>query len=87
MWISRKVISPTSTSIGIVENEAIDRLPSEQAELVRLIHWEGFTVVEAAGVLGISESTARGRYQRARANLAEDPTIRMFSSALTGRDP
>jgi RNA polymerase sigma-70 factor (ECF subfamily) len=66
--------------------EAIDRLPLDQAELVRLIHWEGFSVVEAAGVLGISESTTRGRYQRARTNLAEDPTIRAFASALTGRD-
>ena len=54
---------------------AIERLPRDQVELVTLVHWEGFTVVEAATVLGISESTARGRYQRARANLARDPDI------------
>lgn len=54
---------------------AIDRLPPDQSELVRLIHWEGFSVVEAARIIGTSESTARGRYQRARGNLAKDPQI------------
>lgn len=56
-------------------SEAINRLPADQAELVRLIHWDGFSVVEAASVLRIRESTARGRYQRARLNLAADPDI------------
>jgi RNA polymerase sigma-70 factor (ECF subfamily) len=48
---------------------AVDALPEDQRELVRLIHWDGFTVGEAADVVGIRESTARGRYQRARATL------------------
>lgn len=56
--------------------DAVARLPEDQAELIRLVHWEGFSVVDAAAVLEISESTARGRYQRARANLANDPAIR-----------
>lgn len=55
--------------------EAIARLPVNQAELVRLIHWDGFSVVDAARALEISESTARGRYQRARIKLAQDPSI------------
>lgn len=55
--------------------DAIARLPENQAELVRLVHWDGFSVVEAAKILGLSESTARGRYQRARNRLAEDPQI------------
>ena len=54
---------------------AIDRLPRDQVDLVTLVHWEGFSVVEAGTVLGITESTARGRYQRARANLMRDPEI------------
>ncbi len=54
---------------------AIERLPANQADLVRLVHWDGFSVVEAARILGLSESTARGRYQRARTRLAEDPDI------------
>lgn len=50
---------------------ALDALSGDQSELVRLVLWDGFTVPEAAVVLGISESTARGRYQRARARLRE----------------
>ena len=51
--------------------EALDALPDDRSELVRLVLWDGFTLPEAATVLGISESTARGRYQRARAQLRE----------------
>jgi len=51
--------------------DALATLPAEQAELVRLVHWDGFSVVDAAGVLGIRESTARGRYQRARIALKQ----------------
>jgi len=54
---------------------AIKRLPANQAELVRLVHWEGFSIVQAARILGLSESTTRGRYQRARNRLAQDPDI------------
>ncbi|MFF2272100.1 RNA polymerase sigma factor [Agromyces sp. NPDC058136] len=50
---------------------ALDALPDHQSELVRLVLWDGFTLPEAAQVLGISESTARGRYQRARLRLRE----------------
>ncbi|MFF2276276.1 RNA polymerase sigma factor [Agromyces sp. NPDC058126] len=50
---------------------ALDAIPDDQSELVRLVLWDGFTVPEAATILGISESTARGRYQRARAQLRE----------------
>jgi RNA polymerase sigma-70 factor (ECF subfamily) len=50
---------------------ALDAIPADQSELVRLILWDGFTLPEAATILGIRESTARGRYQRARAQLRE----------------
>lgn len=50
---------------------ALDDLPSDQSELVRLVLWDGFTVPEAAKILDISESTARGRYQRARLKLTQ----------------
>lgn len=56
---------------GIEVRDAIARLSPDQAELVRLIHWEGFTVAAAGSILGISASTARTRYQRARADLKE----------------
>jgi RNA polymerase sigma-70 factor (ECF subfamily) len=50
---------------------ALDAIPADQSELVRLVLWEGFTLGEAASILGIRASTARGRYQRARAQLRE----------------
>ncbi len=50
---------------------ALDAIPDNQSELVRLVLWDGFTLPEAATILGISESTARGRYQRARIQLRE----------------
>jgi len=49
---------------------AIAKLPEADAELVRLVHWDGLTLAEAATVVGINASTARGRYQRARTALA-----------------
>ncbi|WP_415127831.1 sigma factor-like helix-turn-helix DNA-binding protein [Microbacterium sp.] len=39
------------------------------AELVTLVHWDGFTIAEAGLLQGVPASTARGRYQRARARL------------------
>jgi len=54
---------------GAEVRDAIGRLSSVQAELVRLIHWDGFAIVEAAQILSIRPSTARTRYQRARADL------------------
>lgn len=54
---------------GLEIRDAIARLSPDQAELVRLVHWEGFTVAEAGAILDIPASTARTRYQRARADL------------------
>lgn len=56
---------------GLEVRDAIARLPLEQAELVRLVHWEGFTIAAAGEILGVSASTARTRYQAARADLRE----------------
>ncbi|NYF14831.1 RNA polymerase sigma-70 factor (ECF subfamily) [Pseudoclavibacter sp. JAI123] len=56
---------------AIEVREALDRLPANQGELVRLILWDGFTLPQAAEILGVKESTARGRYQRARIRLRE----------------
>ena len=54
---------------GAEVRDAIARLDPDLAELVRLVHWEGFSLVEAAEVMGVPASTARGRYQRAREEL------------------
>ncbi|GMA23757.1 DNA-directed RNA polymerase sigma-70 factor [Luteimicrobium album] len=50
---------------------ALEHLDPELSELVTLIHWDGFTLVEAAQLQGIPASTARGRYQRAKSVLRE----------------
>jgi len=55
----------TSSSSARVQ-DAIDRLPEPLAELVRLVHWDGFGIGDAGDLLGVSASTARGRYARAR---------------------
>ena len=49
--------------------DAIARLEPDLAELVRLVHWDGMSLVEAAQIVGIPASTARGRYQRAKEHL------------------
>ncbi|QMU98061.1 RNA polymerase sigma factor [Microbacterium esteraromaticum] len=51
---------------GAEVRDAIERLDPELAELVRLVHWDRLSIAEAAELLGIRASTARGRYQRAK---------------------
>lgn len=50
---------------------AVAALPADQAELVRLVHWEGFRLVEAAEIQGTTASTARSRYAAARRALRQ----------------
>lgn len=44
-------------------------LPDKYRELVMLVHWDGFSIAEAAHMLGLGQSTARTRYARARDRL------------------
>lgn len=46
--------------------DVVDRLPDVQRELVMLVHWDGFSIREAAELLGLNPSTARSRYAAAR---------------------
>lgn len=68
---------------GLDVRDAIARLSPEQAELVRLIHWEGFTIAAAGEILGVPASTARTRYERARAELREALAARPNDHTLT----
>jgi RNA polymerase sigma-70 factor (ECF subfamily) len=61
----------SSADSGLDVRDAVDRLPPAHAELIRLVHWDGFTVAEAAEICGIPASTARGRYQAAKAQLRD----------------
>lgn len=49
--------------------DAISTLAPEDAELIRLIYWDGFRSHEAATVLGIKPSTARTRLAKAKTSL------------------
>lgn len=51
---------------GAEVRDAIERLPSDNGELVRLVHWERLTIAEAAQVIGTPASTARSRYAAAK---------------------
>jgi RNA polymerase sigma-70 factor (ECF subfamily) len=57
--------SPDHSEIVAVR-DLVSRLPGPQRELVTLIHWDGFSIREAAELLGLNPSTARGRYAAAR---------------------
>ncbi|WP_244928578.1 sigma-70 family RNA polymerase sigma factor [Nocardioides sp. W7] len=51
--------------------DAVLRLPQPQRELVMLVHWDGFTITEAAELAGVNPSTARSRYAAARVALRD----------------
>ncbi|RKR76304.1 RNA polymerase sigma factor [Frondihabitans australicus] len=54
--------------------DLVQRLPETQRDLVALVHWDGFSLVEAAIILDIPASTARSRYSAARASLRDTLT-------------
>ncbi len=50
-------------------HDALDALRPLDREIVRLVHWDGFSLVDAAAVLGRRPATVRSRYHRARQRL------------------
>lgn len=54
---------------GVEVRDALARLEPELVRLVRLVHWERLSLVQAAELLGIPASTARGRYATAKEGL------------------
>lgn len=72
---------PDDDQRTIEVRDAVSRLTPELRELIGLIHWDGFNITDAAGIIGIPASTARTRYQTARQQLAQslnstDPQLR-----------
>ncbi|WP_345801686.1 RNA polymerase sigma factor [Microbacterium sp. AZCO] len=55
--------------VALSVREAIASLADDDAELVRLIYWDGLASHEAAAVLHINPSTARTRLARAKQKL------------------
>ncbi|MGH3691382.1 MAG: RNA polymerase sigma factor [Microbacterium sp.] len=55
--------------------EALEALPAGDREIIQLVHWDGFSLAEAAKILGKKPATIRSRYSRARAKLRADLTL------------
>lgn len=51
---------------------ALRTLSERNRELIILVHWDGFSIVDAASLLRINPSTARTRYERAKRHLAAE---------------
>lgn len=64
----RQPVEPSSED-SVAVRDAVSRLDPELRELVALVHWEGFAIAEAASILGLNPSTARGRYAAAKQQL------------------
>lgn len=56
---------------GADVRDAIARLDEDLAEVIRLVHWDGFSLVEVSELLGVPAPTVRGRYARAKERLRE----------------
>ena len=68
-------------SEAVEMRDLISRLDDDLAEVLTLVHWEGLSLAEIAGMLDIPASTARGRYQRARHELLVQLTADEAESA------
>lgn len=56
---------------GLEVRDALSRLEPRLAEIVRLVHWDGFSLAESAEIVGRPASTVRNEYSRAKAALRE----------------
>lgn len=67
-------IDPADALVGHEEHAdvraAISMLRESDRELITLVHWDDFTLAQAAALLGMNPSTARTRYARAKERLA-----------------
>jgi RNA polymerase sigma-70 factor (ECF subfamily) len=74
-------VPPTLTTDERLDlHRAMNNLPPELLELVRLIHWDGFTIAEASTLVDIPPSTARTRYAKARQLLKQHLSARATAS-------
>ncbi|WP_181032845.1 RNA polymerase sigma factor [Clavibacter michiganensis] len=58
--------SASQSDLRLDLQHAISALSPKHRELITLVHWDGFTVTEAAKITRTSASTARSRYTKAR---------------------
>lgn len=71
--VRRLLVAPTAPAAddGDEVRDALRALDPDLAEIVTLVHWEGFALVDAAAILGIPAATARSRYARAKTRLRD----------------
>jgi RNA polymerase sigma-70 factor (ECF subfamily) len=55
--------------VAVEVRSVIALLNETDQEILRLVYWDGFSLVEAAQLLGLRPSTVRSRHARARATL------------------
>ncbi|MDF2993019.1 MAG: polymerase sigma factor [Microbacterium sp.] len=67
-----RVPPPLSTDERLDLHRAMNTLPPDPVELVRLVHWDGFSITEAAALVDIPPSTARTRFAKARHLLKQE---------------
>lgn len=71
---------------GADVRDAVARLGADLAEIVSLIHWDGFTLPEVAELLGVPVTTVRSRYRRARAMLRDALGVEADDESLSETD-
>lgn len=86
--VSLDVVSPTeilaavddnavadSAEIATLVNEALTRLPKDEAKLLESFHYDRFKMSQLAEAYGISERAIEGRLRRARERLRKELEI------------
>ena len=64
-----------SAEIASIVTKALERLPSEEAKLLKTFHYDRIKVAEIARDYGISERAVEGRLRRARQRLRQELEI------------
>lgn len=67
----RVLAAPSWDDSALDVRDALDRMPEDDAEIIRLTYWENLSSEEVAGVLRLNPSTVRSRLSRARQRLRE----------------
>lgn len=70
LHVDRAITESAETAIDV--RRALDRLPADDAELLRLVAWEGLTPTEIAQMWSIPAATVRTRLHRARQRLRDE---------------
>ena len=61
----------SAVAVGEDVRAAVRTLPVVDREIIGLVYWEGFSLQQAATILGMRPATVRSRHARARARLRD----------------